>query len=61
MNNKEINEKYLKLSPEEHVLRRPGMYIGSIVTEEKETFVIHDDKFSLEKVSYNPGFLKIFD
>lgn len=63
MADKTNEQKYKRLSEVEHVLLRPGMYIGSIVSKESEVFVFNDDdkKFELTTLTYNPGFLKLFD
>lgn len=54
-------EVYSKLTPREHVLHRPGMYIGSTSLTTENKWVINDDKFELQEVSFIPGILKIFD
>ena len=52
---------YTRQSPREHVLLRPGMYIGSTEPTVARTFV-YDDGVMLERdVEYSPAFLKIFD
>ena len=59
-----IEKKYQKLTDTEHVLLRPGMYIGSIKPHTEEVFLVDKtdgEKFKLEEVTYNPGFLKLFD
>lgn len=63
MADKTNEQKYKKLSDIDHVLLRPGMYIGSVVSKESETFVFNGDtnKFELTTLTYNPGFLKLFD
>lgn len=65
MTNKKIEDRYKKLTHREHVLQRPGMYIGSITTETKRMFVFDDfnkdNKFQFRDVNYNPGFVKLFD
>lgn len=58
---KTIEEKYKSLTPEEHVLHRPGTYIGSTVTEDAEMFILEDGRFVKRTVKYNPGFIKLFD
>jgi len=59
---KAIEEKYRKLTDIEHVLLRPGMYVGSVKPREDEVFLPSSDgKFEKKKVIYNPAFLKIFD
>jgi DNA topoisomerase-2 len=58
-----IEKKYQKLSDTEHVLLRPGMYIGSIKPHTEEIFLPtgKGSKFELKEITYNPGFLKLFD
>ena len=58
---KTIEEKYKSLTPEEHVLHRPGTYIGSTVTEDVDMFILDDGRFVKKTVKYNPGFIKLFD
>lgn len=59
---KTIEETYKKLSQREHVLHRPGMYIGSIKKQMEELWVPNQE-FKMEKkmLEYSPGFMKIFD
>lgn len=47
-----------KLSPIEHVLKRPGMYIGTITNVKEDIFFIGEDG-GWKEVEYIPGFLKI--
>lgn len=63
MENKTNEQKYTKLSDIDHCLLRPGMYIGSIVNKKSEVFIFNEDlnKFELSTLTYNPGFLKLFD
>ena len=58
---KTIEEKYKSLTPEEHVLHRPGTYIGSTVTEDADMFILDNGRFVKKTVKYNPGFIKLFD
>ena len=59
---KSIEEKYRKLSDIEHVLLRPGMYVGSTKPREEEVHLLGESgKFERRKITYNPAFLKIFD
>jgi DNA topoisomerase II len=56
-------KNYQTVSDREHVLLRPGMYIGSI-DNVKEKLYIYDDKTNkiIEKeILYNAGLYKIFD
>lgn len=61
---KSIEQKYLKLSEVEHVLARPGRYIGSITPHTSDEYIPSEvAPFSMQKkqVTFNPGFLKLFD
>jgi DNA topoisomerase-2 len=60
---KSIEQKFQKLSEVEHVLKRPGRYIGSISPHTENTYVysIAEKKMVKREVTYNPGFLKLFD
>ena len=48
--------KIVKLSEREHILKRPSMYIGSIKNEESEEYIFEDGKITLKKLSKTPGF-----
>jgi len=52
---------YRKLSDIEHVLLRPGMYVGSIKLQEAVVLLLEAGAFAPRPVIYNPAFLKIFD
>lgn len=56
-----IEQKYKKLDEVEHVLIRPGRYIGSTVSHTSDEFLIIDDKFEKRETTYVPGVLKLFD
>jgi DNA topoisomerase-2 len=56
-----IEQKYQKLTDTEHVLLRPGMYIGSIKPHTDEVYILNGKKFELIELTYNPGLLKMFD
>ena len=59
---KNVEQKYRKLTDVEHVLLRPGMYVGSIKPHDSELFLLDsDNRFKKTQVTYNPAFLKIFD
>jgi DNA topoisomerase II len=53
--------KYKKLTDIEHVLLRPGMYVGSIKHRTDDISIYNEGRFKTESVTYNPAFLKIFD
>lgn len=61
---KSIEEKYKSLTETEHVLLRPGTYVGSTVLTEPVTEWVYDEKsgrFSERCVRYVPALLKLFD
>lgn len=64
---RKIEDKYQKLDPIEHVLKRPGMYIGSIKSNSYKLWIWNSDakkedqKIILKKISMVPGFYKICD
>ena len=58
---KTIEETYQKKSQLEHVLHRPGMYIGDIDKITSERWVVNDSRIVRKVLSYSPGLYKIFD
>ena len=58
---KSVEETYQKLSELEHVLHRPGMYIGSVDKNTAERWVLLNSKMVKRSLTYNPGIFKIFD
>ena len=56
-----IDKKYQKLDDISHVIARPGMYIGSIKPHTATKWMLDNDKMVQQELTYNPGFLKIFD
>ena len=54
-------DKYQKLSPREHVLKRPDTYIGSVSSIEEEHNILIDSKICPKIITYTPGLAKIFD
>lgn len=62
MTAKTIEQKYRKLTDIEHVLLRPGMYVGSTKPREEEVYLLGESGvFERRATSFNPAFLKIFD
>lgn len=63
--NKEISleETYTKMEQKEHVLKLPGMYIGSIKPELTEMWIVNNDNTQIIKkdITFTPGFYKIND
>ena len=60
---KKIEEKYQQLTEQEHVLHRPGMWIGSIKDQESSLFIYNNETEKMEMcdVTYCPGMLKLVD
>ena len=56
-----IDKKYKKLDDISHVILRPGMYIGSIKPHTASKWIVEEGAMAQKEVTYNPGFLKIFD
>ena len=63
MRKKKIEEIYKSMDPIEHIILRPGMYIGSIKNEPKQMFLYSRDesKMILRDIEYTPGLLKLLD
>jgi DNA gyrase/topoisomerase IV subunit B len=58
----EISKKYEMLDEIQHVLKRPGMYIGSTKPHDTTEWLQNSEgRFERKDVQYNPGFLKLFD
>lgn len=61
-NTSEISKKYEMLDEIQHVLKRPGMYIGSTKPHQSTEWLQNTEgRFERQEVEYNPGFLKLFD
>jgi DNA gyrase/topoisomerase IV subunit B len=62
-NTKSEAEKYDKKTPREHVLLRPDTYVGDIepTSEDMWVYSVDDNRMVKQKITYTPGFLKIFD
>lgn len=58
-----VEEKYKNLDPIEHVLVRPGMYVGTIDTNNVMMWVLDVDtkKFVKSEILFSAGLYKIFD
>jgi DNA topoisomerase-2 len=56
-----VDKKFKKLDDIDHVILRPGMYIGSIKPHKAIKWIVEDDKMVQKELTYNPGLLKIFD
>jgi len=58
---KKVEEIWKELTPEEHVLRKPGMYLGSVKKQVSEMWLYEDNQMKLREIEYLPAFLKLFD
>jgi DNA topoisomerase-2 len=59
---KPIEQKYKKLSDIDHVLLRPGMWVGSTKPCQEEMYLPDEaGLFQKRQITYNPALLKIFD
>jgi DNA topoisomerase-2 len=59
--NKSIEESYIKLSPIEHILKKPGMYIGDLDFRNEKQFIYKNNSIIQEEISWSPGLYKIVD
>jgi DNA topoisomerase-2 len=48
-------------TPEEQILHRPGMWIGSTINKEKELYLYEDDSFVSKTVDFNDGIAKLIE
>ena len=58
-----IETKYQKLSQIEHILKRPGMYIGPVEPSTQLTWVYNNSKNRMvqKNIKYSPGLYKLLD
>ena len=54
-------EKFKKYTQIEHILARPGMYLGDIKCVNAEAWKIEEEKLQFAMCNYNPGIYKLFD
>jgi DNA topoisomerase-2 len=58
----DIEKKYQKINPIEHILKRPGMYIGGIDEIIEQMWIYDENNKIIEKeIKFIPGLYKIFD
>lgn len=53
--------KYDKVSQREHILIRPGMYIGAVSKNTEPMWLYEKNKMTKRDISFIPGLYKIFD
>ena len=52
--------KYIKLSPIEHVIKKPGMYVGDLEFRTEMQYV-YNKNIIMKEISWSPGLYKIID
>ncbi len=58
---KTIEDTYVKLSPIEHVLKKPGMYVGDLDFRLEKQFVYLNNQIVEKEINWSPGLYKIVD
>lgn len=58
---KSIEQTYIKLSPIEHVLKKPGMYVGDLDFRTEKQFILLDNSIVQKEITWSPGLYKIVD
>lgn len=58
---KTLEQKYKKYTQIEHVLARPGMYIGETNTVIGTNWIVENEAIVNKQLEWNPGVYKIFD
>ena len=58
-----VDSKYKKFTQIEHVLKKPGMYVGSVEAEQSNQWLYNNEKSIMEnrEITYVPALYKIFD
>jgi DNA topoisomerase-2 len=56
-----MSKKYIKLTPIEHILLRPNMYIGEVTNKKTNEFILDKEEIIEKEIDYNPGLYKICD
>ena len=56
-----IESAYVKLTPIEHVLKKPGMYIGDMDFRTEKQFIYENNNIIIKEINWSPGLYKIVD
>ncbi len=56
-----MTEEFKTYTPEQHVLNRPGTYIGSTNNETSDAYVCEGDRLVINSIRYNPGLAHLFN
>jgi DNA topoisomerase-2 len=62
-NEMSVEDKYVKLSHLEHILKRPDTYVGIVKSDKVNTFIYskEEKQFILKEIELNQGLYKIYD
>ena len=58
---KSIESTYIKMSPIEHILKKPGMYVGDLDFRTEPQLVYNNNIIIMKDISWSPGLYKIVD
>lgn len=56
-----IEQTYIKLSPIEHILKKPGMYVGDLDFRYEKQLIFQQNKIIQKEISWSPGLYKLVD
>jgi DNA topoisomerase-2 len=56
----DLEKSYVKLSPIEHILKKPGMYVGSLDFRTDKQY-IYNNIIEQKEINWSPGLYKIID
>lgn len=56
-----VASTYEKLDPRAHVLKRPGMYIGSVKQDDFDSYIFDGSRIVSKRIKIAPAFVTIFD
>ena len=61
MESDSIELTYVKLTPIEHILKKPGMYIGDIDFRTEDQYIYDNNLIVMKEITWSPGLYKIVD
>lgn len=58
-----LSSSYVRLTPVEHILLRPEMYVGQVTPTYSDTYLLDPKtgKFTKKRMNFSPALIKIFD
>lgn len=57
----DLEKSYVKLSPIEHILKKPGMYVGSLDFRTDKQYVSYNNIIEEKEINWSPALYKIID